>query len=60
MEKLNLQVSYLIQFNSCFEGFPVINYTNVPCLKTKVLCVFTLCGLVGFMVHSAIAYSEPC
>ena len=35
MEKLNLQVSYLIQFNSCFEGFPVINYTNVPALKLK-------------------------
>ena len=60
MKKLTLQVSYLIQFKSCFKGFPVIKYTYVSCLKTTLLCVIALCGLIVFMVHWARAYSEPC
>ena len=46
MEELTLQVSYLIPFKSCFNGFPVIKYTYVPCLKVTMLCVFELCGYV--------------
>ena len=60
MEELTLQVSYMIPFKSCFKGFPVINYTYVPCLKVAMLCVFALCDLIVFMVHWAIGYSEPC
>ena len=71
-EEQTLQVSYMIPFKSCFKGFPVIKYTYVPCfnvsavclyvpcLKVSMLCVFALCGLIVFMVHWAIAYSEPC
>ena len=60
IEELTLQVSYLIPFKSCCKGFPVIKYTYVPCLKVAMLCVFAFCGLTVFMVHLAIAYSEPC
>ena len=60
MEELTLQVSYLIPFKSYFKSFPVIKYTNVPCLKVAILCVFALCDLIVFMVHWAITYSEPC
>ena len=60
MEELTLQVSYLIPFKSCFKGLPVIKYTYVPCLKVTMLCVFALCGLIVFVVHWAIAHSEPC
>ena len=55
MEELTLQVSYLIPFKSCFNGFPVIKYTYVPCLKVTMLCVFALCGLIVFMVHWGVA-----
>ena len=60
IEELTLQVSYLIPFKGCFKGFPVIKYTYVSCLKVVMLCVFALCGLIFFMFHWAIAYSEPC
>ena len=60
MEEPALQVSYLIPFKSCFKAFPVIKYTYVPCLKVAMLCVVALSGLIVFMVHWAIAYSEPC
>ena len=60
MEDLNLLVSYLIPFKSCFKCFPVIKYTYVPCLKVAMFCVFALCGFIVFMVQWAIAYSEPC
>ena len=60
MEEPTLKVSYLIEFESCFKGFPVIKYTYVPCLKIAMLCVIALCGLIVFMVHCARAYSEPC
>ena len=43
MEELNLQVSYLILFKSCFKGFPVIKYTYLRCLKVAMLCIFALC-----------------
>ena len=59
MEKRNFE-SYLIPFNSCFKGFPVIKYTYVPCLKITKLCVIDLCGLIVFIGHLAITYSEPC
>ena len=60
MEKLNSQLSYLLQFKGCFKVFPVIKYTYVPCLKIAMLCVFAFCSLIAFMVHWAIAYPEPC
>ena len=60
MEELTLQVSYLIPFKSCFKGLPVIKYIYVPYVKVTMLCVFALRGLIVFMVHWAIAYSEPC
>ena len=60
IEELTLQVCYSISVKSCFKGFSVIKDTYVPCLKVAMLCVFALCDLIIFMVHWAIAYSEPC
>ena len=60
VEELTLQVCYLIPFKCCFKGFPVIKYTYVPCLKVTMLCVFALCGLIVFMFHWTMAYSDPC
>ena len=58
MEKLTLQVSYLIPFKSCFKVFPVIKYTYVSCLKVPCRA-FALCGLIVFMVQWARTYLEP-
>ena len=65
MEELILQVSYLIPFirfrcKDCFKDFPMIKCTYVLCLKVSMLCVFALCGLIAFIVHCVIAYSELC
>ena len=65
MEELTLQVIHFISFvwfrcKDCFEGFSVIKYTYVACLKVAIWSVFAVNGLIVFMVYWTIAYSGPC